>query len=315
LLNTYSQCWKYVLERCPLAGPMMAQEWIQWSFRKIGETRSWSWLQKPNQFLVPDAVNSGTVNLAANDQTVFGVGTTWDGSEVGKQFRTGLTYPIYDIGAVDTNAQSLTLTQPWGGPAIAGTGYQIYRAYYTVPEDFHSFITVWDPAYNWQLWTRPTQFELNIWDSQRASSGNGYCVSFRDYNSDFVAAGSPALPRYEIWPQQYTQKCYPYLYEARWQDLNDTGAALPRYIRGDVLVEGALWQCAMWPGASPSAANPYFNLTLAKMHQDTFMKAVYELERQDDELNDQIVTYTSHLSLPWAPFPFADSRFLQSHAF
>jgi hypothetical protein len=104
LLNTYSQCWKYVLERCPLSGPMMAQEWIQWAFRKIGETRSWTWLQKPNQFVVPDAIVTGTVNLSANDQTVFGVGTTWDGSEVGKQFRTGLTYPIYDIGAVDTNA-------------------------------------------------------------------------------------------------------------------------------------------------------------------------------------------------------------------
>jgi hypothetical protein len=131
----------------------------------------------------------------------------------------------------------------------------------------------------------------------------------------FVPPGSPALPRYEIWPHQYAAKCYPFMYEARWQDLNDTGAALPRYIRGDVLVEGALWQCAMWPGPTATQPNPYFNLTLAKMHQDNFTKAMYELERQDDELNDQIVQYTNYLNLPWAPIPFADSRFLQSHSF
>jgi hypothetical protein len=84
---------------------------------------------------------------------------------------------------------------------------------------------------------------------------------------------------------------------------------------GDVLVEGALWQCASWPGPNVSTPNVYFNLTLARMHQQNFERMVMELERQDDELSDQIVQYHNFLNLPWAPIPFADSRFLQSHSF
>jgi hypothetical protein len=58
-LGRFSDLWKQVNERCPIAGAFLQQEWIEWSFRKIGETRSWTWLQKQGQFLVNDVITTG----------------------------------------------------------------------------------------------------------------------------------------------------------------------------------------------------------------------------------------------------------------
>lgn len=314
MLDTYSQCWKRVLERCPLAGSFLAQEWIQWSFRKIGETRRWSWLVKQGQFLVNNVYSTGTVAANFNDATITGTGTAWDGSMVGRQFRIGTSYPIYTIALVDDVNQIITLDQPWGGDAVTAGTYLIYNAYFVVPDDFHSFISMWDPAFNWQLWTNITQAELNMWDSQRASSGTAWVASFRDYNP-LTAISTPGLPRYELWPPQFSQKVYPFLYEARPVDLNNYGAALPRYIRGDVLVEGALWQAALWPGPSKDQPSPYFNINLAMVHQKNFERMVYELERQDDEISDDLISYGTYTSMPFAAIPLGDSKFLQNHAF
>jgi hypothetical protein len=312
-LDTYTYCWKQVLLRCPKAGPFLAQTWTNWAFRQIAEQRRWSWLQKPSQFLVNDVVRAGTASLTVGDPNVVGTGTAWDGTLVGRQFRCGLNYPIYTISGVP-DATHLTLDSLWGGPSITDGTYLIYNAYMTVPEDFLSFITAWDPAFNWQLWTQITQEQLNMWDSQRSNSGTAWVFSFRDYNP-LTPPGTPALPRFEIWPHQFSAKPYPFLYQARCQDLTDAGAALPRYIRGDVLIEGALWQAALWPGASTDSPNPYFNLSLASQHQARFRRAVMDMEMQDDELSDIDVTYQSCLGMQMAAIPLGDSRWLQSHAF
>jgi hypothetical protein len=312
-LDTFTYCWKSVLLQCPKAGPMLAQRWVNWSFRKIAEQRRWTWLQKSSQFLINDVVSTGTATTVAGSPIVTGVGTAWDGTLIGRQFRCGISYPIYTISNVDNGAQTLTLDAVWGGPSITGGSYLIYNAYMTVPSDFHAFISAWDPAFNWQLWTDVTQAELNQWDSQRANSGTAWVFSFRDYDP-LTPAGTPPLPRYEIWPPQFSAKPYPFLYEARATDLNDTGASLPRYIRGDVLVEGALWQAALWPGADRENPNPYFNLSLASQHKENFLRDVYDMERQDDEMSDIDVTYQS-VPKNMAPLAYGDSRYMQSHAF
>ena len=312
-LDTYDYCLRQVMLRCPMANYQLASTWTNWAFRKIGETRRWSWLIKQGQFLVNNVYSTGTVAANFNDSTVTGTGTAWTTGMIGRQFRVGTSYPIYTIAAVDDIAQTLTLDQPWGGDAVTLGTYLIYNAYFTVPTDFHSFVSLWDPAFNWQLWTNITQAELNMWDSQRASSGTAWVASFRDYNP-LTAAGTPALPRYELWPPQLSQKVYPFLYESRPVDLTDAGSALPRYIRGDVLIEGALWQAALWPGPSKDQPNAYFSLQLGLTHQRNFERIVMELERQDDELSDDMIQYSTYTSMPFAAIPLGDSRWLQSHA-
>lgn len=401
-----------MLLRCPALSPKLAQDFTINAFRRLAEIRRWSWLVKYNQFIAPNVYNTGTVSVTNGLTTVTGSGTTWTAAMVGRQFRVGLSAPIYTIAQFN-NSTSLQLDLPFGGPTSVGTGYSIYQCYFTPPADFHQFISVFDPAFNWNLALDVTQVELNFIDAQRANSGNAYMVSFHTYtNSQVGAVGQPlqvngtgnsplsggvflgpvdatytiqittagvpgtaifkwkkdsgayttsvttdvsglpqglmdgvvvsfptgvsytlndifiincaaisnsGLPQYELYPHQQASHVYGVLYEARAQDLNDFNAVLPRYIRGDVLMEMALEEVCLWPGPSPDKPNVYYSLTAARYHHERLQNdrcdgMIDVLERQDDEVYEQNLTYI-YPSLGW---PFAnmlgDSSFLQSHA-
>lgn len=316
-LDTFSDAWRRTLLRCPLAGPFLAQDWIRNAFRKVAEKRLWSWLIGYGQFIVPALTNTGLVTATNNQNTVIGnaaAAATWSGTLVGQQFRISSLTPIYTILTVTTTTNpndTLTLDATWGGTTQTLVGYEIYQAYVKVPTDFLAFRTVIDPQRNWQLWAnRWSQSDLNTWDAQRASAGNPYAVVYRDM--DPSGAPTPPVARYELWPHQKTLYAIPYLYDKRATDISDSGSTIPRLIRGDVLVEGALVDAARWPGA-PGQPNPYFNLALASQHEAKFQTLVGELERQDNEIFEQNVQYQVFTQgLPWAPFP-GDARFIQSH--
>ncbi len=148
--ETYQQCWNKLLLRCPELSPKLAQDFIVNAFRRLVEHRRWSWRVKFNQFIAPDAYSTGTVSVTNGFTTVTGSGTAWTAAMVGQQFRVGLAAPIYTIAQFDSPTQ-IELDQVWGGPTSAASGYSIYQCYFTPPSDFHQFITLWDPAFNWQL--------------------------------------------------------------------------------------------------------------------------------------------------------------------
>lgn len=406
MLDTYTTIYNKLNLRCPAASSLLCRDWVTNSFRQIAERRRWSWKIKFGQFILPALYNTGTVTVTRNSTTVTGSGTSWDYTMVGRQFRLG-TSPIYTISQVNS-ATSLELDLVWGPATQSAVGYSIYLAYVTPPDDFHSFLTVWDPNFNWQLWLNVGQEEINVWDAQRSNTGNAYLVSARDYSATYsgsvgttlqVVGSGPAptstsqgngytgatdgvfvvevttggtstnaifkwkkdsgsyltgivtdtsaqdlqdgvaiywpdtvtyvagdtfiiraqanlqggLPRYELWPQQKAAYVYPFLYECRPNDLGDTGATLPRYIRGDVLLEMSLASAARWPGPSNDKPNPYFNSALAMQHDKRAEFMIMELERQDDETSEIDARYQV-LNLPFAPWPFADSSWLQRHA-
>ena len=317
MADTFRTVWGQTLLRAPVAGPILAQNWVQNSFRRIAEKRLWSWLTLYGQFLFPNELTAGKVSVTFNSNQVVGDATAaaaWlasPASVVGQQFRIGVLSPIYDVIAFD-GVSTLTLGAVWGGSTNASIGYEIYQAYVTVPTGFFSFQTVIDPQRNWQLWAnRWTQSDLNTWDSQRASQGNPYAVVFRDYDPTGIT--NPPLPRYELWPHQKSQYVIPYLCVKRATDISAAGATIPPFIRGDVILEGALADAARWPGPSMDVKNPYFNPSLARDHESRFLYMVGELERQDDEVFEQDISYQMFTAgLPWAPFP-GDARFWQSH--
>lgn len=406
-LDTYTEVWNRVILRCPSLSPKLAQDIVRNAFRRLAERRRWSWLVKFGQFIAPTVYNTGTVTVTQGFTTVTGSGTTFTATMVGRQFRIGLTAPIYTI-AQFVSATQIELDSPWGGIDASGQTYNIYQCFYTPPEDFHQFITLWDPAFNWQLYLDIEQKEINIWDAQRGNVSNAYVVSFRDYTTaqvgivddplqvdgsgpDPISAGTylgPAnavftveittggasgtavfrwkknsgsytssvttdsdgfaqdlqdgvqvafptgntyvlgdiwiiqctavpnagLPRYELWPHQQANHVYPFLYEARPTDLSDMNAVLPRYIRGDVLVEMAMEEVALWPGTSSSEPNPYRSDSIARMHRSRAEELLNVLERQDDEVWQQDLTY-AYPSIAWAmATPLGDARFLQSHS-
>lgn len=401
-LDTFDDVWGKVLLRVPGAGSLLARDWVTNAFRRVAERRRWSWLIKYGQFVVPAVYNTGTVTVTRFATTVTGLGTTWTTDMVGRQFRIGTATPIYTIADV-TSTTTLELDAAWGSTTTSGTTYEIYQCFFTPPSDFHAFICLWDPSFNWQLSLNYSQQELNAWDAQRANSGQAYLLASRDYSKsstgtltaltqatgtgpDPVITGtytgatdaiftiecttggaaltavfrwkkadgswtsgvttdtlaqdlqegvqiywpdtvvyvdgdvwvtqarvvnSVGLPRYELWPHNKANYVYPFLYESRATDLQDTGAVLPRYIRGDVLLEMALAEASEWPGAGADRPNPYFNMQLALMKRKAAETMIMELERADDEVFMTNAFYQP-VAYPYAPFP--DSAWLQRHA-
>lgn len=309
-LDTYAELHNKVLLRAPAVSSLLARDWISHAFRQVFEKRAWSWLMKAGQFLMPALENAGTVDLTRNSATVAGTGTAFDASMVGRSLTSGLQNPVYTIIAV-ADPVTLTLDQPWGGPTSLAQRYEIFLAYVTVPSDFHQFISVWDPRFNWQLNLDVTQEELNRYDAQRANqASSSYAVVNYSYSLDPSIV--PPLPRYELWPHQKQEYVYPFLYETRPPDLEDAGASLPRYIRGDVLLELALAEAARWPGTE-GKDNKYNNMKLAEYHEAKATMMIAELEKQDDNVYEDDISYQTVINMPYAPLPWVDANWMQSH--
>ena len=311
-LYNYAQVWNQVLLRAPDVGPMIAQNLVRNAFLRVAERRRWSWLIKFGQFISPAVYNTGTVTVTQGSATVTGSGTAWTSALLYRQFRIGLTAPIYTIQSVDSATQ-ITLDSAYGSTTASGAVYQIYQCFYSTPSDYHSMLTLWDPQMNWQLYLNVKQEELNLVDAQRATMGNAYCVSYRDTSTltTNISAGQPGVPRLELWPHA-TARVFPFLYEARATDLIDSGALLPRYIRGDMLLEMALAECANYPGTRDKP-NAYFNRQTAQWHAVQGERFINEAERQDDEtdMQDLMRQYSvpPALAVPWG-----DAAWIQSHA-
>jgi hypothetical protein len=128
-----------------------------------------------------------------------------------------------------------------------------------------------------------------------------------------IAIPQVGLPRFELWPHMQSQYNWGYMYVSRAQDLEDPNVPLPYTIRGDVLLEMSLSEAANWPGVSEEKRNPYYNPVVQARHERNAERLVAELERQDDEIFEMDTMYSMYIGLPFAPFPFGDAGWLQSH--
>lgn len=406
VVDTYADMWGRLLLRYPNLDPKLAQDFIRNAFRRLWDRRRWSWKMGYGQFIAPALYNTGTATVTQNSTTVTGSGTTWTMNMVGRQFRIGTSTPIYTI-AQFISATELALDSPWGAETATLQPYLIYQCFFPVPSDFHQFWTLWDPAFNWQLWLNINQSEITLVDAQRSNVGNAYCASFRDYTASQVgivntplavlgsgpspissgsylgpadatftieittggvsgtaeyrwkknsgsytsgvvtdvegssqdlqdgvtvafptgetyvdgdiwiinctAVSNPGVPRYELWPHQQSNHLYPYLYERIPLDISQPGAVLPRYVRGDVLVEMGMADVCLWPGTE-EVKNPHFNPLAATGHSTRAEYLIGELELRDDEIWMQDLSY-SYPATGWAfAAPFLDSAWLQRHA-
>ena len=123
---------------------------------------------------------------------------------------------------------------------------------------------------------------------------------------------SSSLPRYEMWPRPIGSPfTYPYQYVCKAPALSDDDPSLPNFIarRGDVLVEMALTNLALWPGTADSP-NPYRDVAASNIHRANADKLIFELEKKDDETGIKDLTYQN---LPYMG-PWRDGSWLQRHA-
>lgn len=311
-LDSYAQIWNRTLLRVPSLEAPLAQDFVRNAFRRVRDSRRWSWLIQFGQFISPNVYSTGTVTATQGSASVTGTGTAWTTDLLYRQFRIGVTAPIYTIIDIDVPGQVLTLSSPYGGASATDTVYRIYQCFFPVPVDFRAFLTIWDPQNNWRLTPDIKQEQLNIFDAQRATLGYAWLVSYRDTSVYFdgYTAGSAGVPRYELWPHApgYT---YPYLYESFTYDISDPGIPLPRFIRGDMILEFALAEAASFKGTKDQP-NPYFNMDVARRHDAHATEMLAQAELLDDETSMQDLMQQFGVPEGYA-VPWGSAAFLQNH--
>ncbi len=306
-LDTLASIRGKILARVPIVSPYLADDWISNAFRRLYEYREWSWRRKRSQFVMPVAYTTGTVTVTQGDATVEGSGTTWTSVMAGRQFRASTSNIIYTIASV-TDGDTLELDQTWGPATATGKTYTIWQAYVTPATDFQSFLSVVDVENGVKLHTGLSQEYLDQMDPERTNSGDPVAIAALDYSA--AASSVPGYPRYEIWPHVETAMTIPYSYIAIPSDLGDSGALLPRFVRGDILLEMALAEAARWPGPSAEKPNPYFNLQLADRHEVKAELLLNDLETQDENIYQTVIEYQD---MPYATLPFIGGTWWQSH--
>lgn len=141
----------------------------------------------------------------------------------------------------------------------------------------------------------------------------GTYVSGDTFVLNCIAGATTGALRYELWPRPVNAPySYPFIYRKIPPDLTDASPQLPHLIanRGDVLLEMCLAQCAAFPGTD-TTRNPYYDLTLARMHEAKAETLIYELEKKDDDTAEHDLSYQN---LPFYPAPWLDGSWLQTHA-
>jgi hypothetical protein len=306
--DTFADIWRGVRLRCPLAGPLLAQQWVRDTYEDVCRKHPWSWLRAEGEILTNDA-KSGTVTVTRNSMTVVGVGLMFALADVDRQFRLP-SAPVYTITAVDVGLNRATLDRVYGGPSATAVQGVILDAYVTMPEDFARWLVVADPTNRWQLHWWITEEELNLWDPERSITMQPWALVSRRLSR---TAATNGRIQYELWPYTLLARNYPYYYIRQPAPLSDDSYFEGSLrMSGDLLLQGALVEAAEWPGTE-DRKNPYFNLNLAQRKREQFERRTAELELRDEEI---YLTWWETVSwINKAPLAPGDARFAQSHDF
>lgn len=294
----------YLRMQCQELPYYLAVQMIRNRLRSLVAGRNWSSMRAETQLLPDNAKSGGTLSVTRGSASVVGTGTSFASTDVGRQLMAGLQSPVYTISAV-TDSTHLTLDQVYGGTTNASMNYQILDAYAYLPADFKQFVSVVDPTNAWQLRYWVQQEQLNSWDPQRTSAGTPWVLA------DLGIKSATAQPMFELWPYTTSARVYSVRYFKILPDLNLPTDEVPRLVRGDVLVKGAMIDVCRWPG---TRANP--NLLFGKG-----LDSVYEREYNDlvnqAQVEDENLMLTWLRGADWASYPAApiDAKWLQSHAY
>lgn len=304
--ESFQTLWKRLLIYCPGLPLPLAQEFINTAYSRALGAWKWSQLRKDNEFTIPLTYSTGTVTVTNGSAIVTGSGTSWNSTMVNQQFYI-LIAPFYDVLSVDSSTQ-ITLTRPFNGAGGAGQSYNIGVVYQEMPSDFLQLETIRDLQNNWLLHLWVGQDRLDIWDSKRSVTGTPWIASAA---SPRVPSTGSNISRIELWPRVLPgPRYYAYKYESKPLLLVNPTDQPIFPIRGDVLIHGALTECALWPGTL-KAPNNFFDLNLSSKHEQTFQDGLTDSIREDNEFYQTQVKYVDDASFPWAPI---DAAFWQQHA-
>lgn len=299
---TFEDAWKEVLLHSPMVSPFLARKWVQWAYARAGELRPWSNLRVETTIQTA-AEKTGTVGVTNGSTAVTGGTLAFGAGDLYRQFRIG-TSPIYTVAAV--SAPDATLDRAYTGETEAAATASVLDAYILCPADFGRWGSILDIDNCWRLHHYITEDWLNRVDPRREHAESPRAVVSR--MAATIAAIRGRLT-YELWPYKTTAQQFPAVYFKVPETLADTDT-IPGHFsrRSDVLVTGALSQCARWPGVE-GRKNPYFNLQLSKDLKEDFDKECGLLEVKDEDIYP---TWTPRSEYRWAPM-IGDANWLREH--
>jgi hypothetical protein len=224
------------------------------------------------------------------------------------QGTVGPVQPVYSVGSAPVSTTSYGYSYPL--PSV----YSIRITTSGSPGDGNL-------AFAWKQDNGTYSLPIAVFDNSALDLSNGVQLYFPQFpyvaGDTFIVScqsqTSSGVPRYELWPRPInTPYVYPYQYIAKLPALTNEQPQLPPFVaqRGDVLLELALTKCAQFPGTD-TTRNTYYDLNLARMHMITSDRMVNELELKDDNTAIKDLSYANGL---WAPTPWLDGSYLQSHA-
>jgi hypothetical protein len=268
-MSTFDDAVRRVMLRIPSASYFLVKDWIQEAYAEACTRRSWSHLRVETT-LRTKVSRDGTCAVTQDSTTVTGGTLVFAATDVGRQFR------------ITAGATAATLDRVWAGATDAALTARICDVYQTMPADFKTADLVIDPSRWWQLHLWVTEHQLARWDATRTYGGPPLVLASATLSP--VAADEGRV-RYELWPHSLVEAYWPMTYFKLPEELSPTTRLLGPFLRRpDVLVEGALWKAAQWPGPSTEQKNPYFNLALAAKHEATFNQKLDMLQVVDEDV-------------------------------
>lgn len=282
-MATFDDIWRRVVLHVPSASLFLAQDWVQEAYAEACTRRNWSHLRSDTT-LRTKVAKTGTVTLVQDSLSVTGGTLLFAATDVGRQFRLGVTVPIYTIVAVSTTGgTSATLDRVYAGASGAGVVCTIVDAYMTMPANFKVPDLVVDPSRWWmlRLWVSPA--DLNRWDPIRSAGGPPRALVSATLAPE-AATATAGQVRYELWPYSAIEAYWPMIYYRNAETLAAGSQLRGAFAqRSDALIDGALWRAALWPGDG-QVRNPYFNLALAAKHEEIFESKLNVMQVMDEDV-------------------------------
>jgi hypothetical protein len=299
--STFRQLTGSLLEYNPDLPPQQAQKFINDSYRRIIDARMWAGLMVKGQVVVPNTTTQGTVAVTTGSQTVTGAGTAWTTNLIGQQFRIGFSNPTYTVIACDPNTtpQTLTLDLPWGGIAYTGAGYQIYQSIVSLGYNIKRLLAMVNQAQGYRLKLGMPQEVLNIFDTWRTQTGWTWMAAH------FTPSSSGDI-QYELYPSPTFQQAFPFLAYVQPPDMVNDNDYPYSFIRGDVILYGAIPHALLWRGKN----NKYYDPVTAEFYMKLYAVETEKMSRVDDS------AYLQDLGWDFGNYPFTQygSDYFQSHS-
>jgi hypothetical protein len=307
---------------------------INRAWQDIRDEGLWSFLTAEDAVVAPLAVIAGTVTTTLGSSIVTGdanAAAAWTplalanpplaspNIGVGRQFRVGAGQPVYNIvGYNGTNQITLDRLYTESTNVGAGQIYQIYKAYYAVPQfngvtDFLRYLTITNVNFAYSIVGKFLSFnreQLDRMDPQRGSFGDAYVLGSYKVDPNTFA------PVHELWPNPTDGCTYMRLYQRRGQPMTPAGVTpvvdYPPTLSPSLLMARAEYQTSLWAVKNLNRYPDLKGINWFSVRREALVQYKDELvkqRRQDMEIfkNTWILPKGQYLGFP------VDAAFIQSH--